>query len=154
MIIYRATRKDIDFITKLWKKLSDYHKPFEDYIEPSSKWKQYMKTVFLEDLEREDRLILVARDGNRYVGFVRGEIRNASEIFNNKLIGYISDLFVEDCYRSTGIAQKLMESQFHWFKARGIKKVRLNVNSQNSKALRFYEKLGFKEVNKTLSLKI
>lgn len=152
--IYKGNEKDIEFIVDMWKKLSDYHRKFEDYLEPSQQWRQYIRSLFLDDMTRNDRLFLVAKEKNNYIGFIRVEIRNTPELFNNVTTGYISDLYVDENYRGSGLADKLMDECIIWIKGKGIENVRLNVNSENKRAINFYQKIGFKEVNKTLYLKI
>jgi len=46
-------------------------------------------------------------------------------------------------YRGKGIAKRLIEHLLVWAEARDIKRVELRVFSNNSKAIRFYEQLGF-----------
>jgi len=154
LILIRARRKDLDFLVDLWGRLSDCHREFYDYLEPTLHWREYMKTYFAKDLESEDKIILVAEDNRRYVGFIKGEIRMAPEVFNSVMTGYISEIFVEEGYRGSGLALQLTDGVIRWFKSRSISTVRLNVNSENSQASRFYEKLGFMEVNRTLRLNI
>lgn len=54
-------------------------------------------------------------------------------------------MLVVDGYREMGIGTKLMEYALRWARAkRGVEKVTLGVFSNNRRALRLYEKFGFK----------
>lgn len=154
MKIYKVTPEDIYWIATLWKKLSDYHKNFTDYISPSIGWRQWIIRIYNEDINRKDRLILVAKDRLKPVGFIRAEIRKTVELYKYNLSGYISDLYVEEEYRGLGIAEKLVNGVVNWLIKMGIYSLRLSVSSENINALKFYNKLGFIEVNKTLKLEL
>ena len=154
MKIVELNRNEINSVVKLWGKLSDYHKNFDDYMMPSSYWKEYMREYFENDIDKQNRITFIAKNKNKYVGFIKAEIRTAPEMFGGFKTGYISEVFVNEDERGNGLALSLMEKAFEWFKTKDVESIRLNVNSQNIRAIRFYERLGFKEVNKTLRLDI
>jgi ribosomal protein S18 acetylase RimI-like enzyme len=57
--------------------------------------------------------------------------------------GWLEDLFVTASARSGGHGRELVEAAFDSARARGCKRIELDVNEQNEAALRFYESLGF-----------
>ncbi|MGF7056735.1 GNAT family N-acetyltransferase [Brassicibacter mesophilus] len=154
MEVVELKRKEINSLVRLWGKLSNYHKNFDDYIMPSSYWKEYMRDYFANDMDKQNKITFIAKNDNIYAGFIKAEIRTAPEIFGGSRSGYISELFIEEKYRGNGLALTLMEKAISWVKSKDADSIRLNVNSENLRAIRFYEKLGFKEVNKTLRLDI
>ena len=82
--------------------------------------------------------ILIAKDGERVVGFVgygdRGE--EAPDV------GEIFALYVLSAYYGTGVGQQLMEAGLEQLK--GYPQVCLWVLKDNARAIRFYEKCGFR----------
>ena len=56
---------------------------------------------------------------------------------------WLEDLFVSDSARGGGHGRALVEAAFESARARGCRRIELDVNEQNSEALRFYESLGF-----------
>jgi ribosomal protein S18 acetylase RimI-like enzyme len=56
---------------------------------------------------------------------------------------WLEDLFVSDGARAGGHGRELVETAFKSARARGCKRIELDVNEQNEGALRFYESLGF-----------
>jgi ribosomal protein S18 acetylase RimI-like enzyme len=56
---------------------------------------------------------------------------------------WLEDLFVADGARGGGHGRELVEAAFASARARGCKRIELDVNEQNEGALRFYESLGF-----------
>jgi ribosomal protein S18 acetylase RimI-like enzyme len=56
---------------------------------------------------------------------------------------WLEDLFVTDGARGGGHGRELVEAAFESARARGCKRIELDVNEQNEGAVRFYESLGF-----------
>ena len=88
-----------------------------------------------------DRITLVAEYSNNIVGFIQGFPITDEEWLINA-IGVLSD------YRRKGIGRKLVKELISCLRRRGWKKVVLYVESDNIPAIRFYKKLGFKEVKR------
>ncbi|MGL1904410.1 MAG: GNAT family N-acetyltransferase [Fibrobacterales bacterium] len=63
-----------------------------------------------------------------------------SQFFKQKHYGYIMDVYVTDSYRKQGIATKLIESLYPWFRDMKISSIKLD-SSANGIAL--YQKLNF-----------
>ncbi|MBQ3792261.1 MAG: GNAT family N-acetyltransferase [Clostridia bacterium] len=116
-----------------WK---SWHETYPGFVSSD-----YLAKVTLEKCEETARLwpdnILVAKDGERVIGFVgygvsREEGPPAGEIFA---------IYILKEYYGTGVGQRLMEE--------GMKRlpdyptVRLWVLKDNRRAVRFYEKMGF-----------
>ena len=82
--------------------------------------------------------ILIAKDGECVVGFVgygdRGE--------ESPDVGEIFALYVLSAYYGTGVGQQLMEAGLEQLK--GYPQVCLWVLKDNARAIRFYEKCGFR----------
>ncbi|WP_071140785.1 MULTISPECIES: GNAT family N-acetyltransferase [Tissierellales] len=150
-----AKKEDIDDIVKMWKELSDYHRNFLDYMHLTENWEENIKNLYSEDLNDANRIFLIAEENNERIGFLRGEVRIAlSNIFIVPKSGYISDIFVCQRFRGSKVAESLMNRAIRWFRRNGISNVRLNVNSENIRAIRFYNRIGFKRVNETLNLNV
>jgi putative acetyltransferase len=86
--------------------------------------------AYLPKLEAEGALTLCAEDRNVLAGFVTFDARS----------GYLDQLAVAPIAQGTGIARALLDAA----KARTPGIVRLDVNQDNARALRFYEREGFR----------
>ncbi|MBT2662055.1 GNAT family N-acetyltransferase [Bacillus sp. ISL-45] len=95
---------------------------------------------------------LVARTQESLIGWVL--VDRSLDWFTHKEIGWISDVYVKKEYRQNGVAESLIEQSLAEFKHLGYDDVRLNVFSFNEKAIRLYEKLGFKDVSKFMRIEI
>jgi GNAT superfamily N-acetyltransferase len=56
---------------------------------------------------------------------------------------WLEDLFVTERARAGGYGRELVEASFDSARKRGCRRIELDVNEQNTTALRFYESLGF-----------
>jgi ribosomal protein S18 acetylase RimI-like enzyme len=95
---------------------------------------------------------LVARTHESLVAWVL--VDRSQDWFTHKEIGWISDVYVKQEFRQNGVAKSLIEQSLVEFKHLGYDDVRLNVFSFNEKAIRLYEKLGFKDVSKFMRVEI
>lgn len=95
---------------------------------------------------------LVARTEDDLIGWVL--VDRSLDWFTHKEIGWISDVYVKKEFRNQGVARVLIEQSLVEFKHLGYDDVRLNVFTFNEKAIRLYEKLGFKDVNKFMRIEI
>jgi ribosomal protein S18 acetylase RimI-like enzyme len=92
------------------------------------------------DVER-DQDIAVA-DGT-LVGFIATDIDEAPDVFNRPDRLLIGDFYVQEGYRGEGLAHELMEYAAERAREAGCSELTLNVDVNNKRAIRFYEKLGF-----------
>lgn len=95
---------------------------------------------------------LVGLDSEEVVGWVL--IDKGFDWFTEEEIGWISDVYVKAAFRRKGYAKELLQHSFLHFKDLGYSDVRLNVFSFNEKAIKLYEKLGFKDVCKFMKIEL
>lgn len=56
---------------------------------------------------------------------------------------WLEDLYVTDSARGTGLGKALLEACFERARARGCRRIELDVNEQNTTAIAVYERCGF-----------
>ena len=56
---------------------------------------------------------------------------------------WLEDLYVDESARGTGLGRALVEAAFERARARGCRRIELDVNESNTEAIAFYESLGF-----------
>ena len=59
--------------------------------------------------------------------------------------GRLYSLAVDPAHRNQGIARRLLDASFAWFRGQGVAVVRAEVKSDNRAARRLYASLGFEE---------
>jgi ribosomal protein S18 acetylase RimI-like enzyme len=113
--------------------------------------KENMIAAYKDSLDH-GAYFLVARTDDSLIGWVL--VDRSVDWFTHKEIGWISDVYVKQEFRKNGVAKALIEQSLAEFKYLGYDDVRLNVFTFNEKAIRLYEKLGFKEVSKLMRIEI
>ncbi len=138
---------DIELIKPLWEQLNALH------CEKSVNFKKRFETYEFE--KRMEGIIQKAERGiikldilfddekNKYAGYCLSSIEDCK--------GEIESIFIEKEYRKSGQGGKLMESALRWFNDKNIYDIKINVVYNNSDALPFYERYGFKISNYILS---
>lgn len=89
-------------------------------------------------------VMLAEREGEA-VGFVAGRLRVMPAYLGGTTVAFISEVYVVDHARGTGIGQQMMSSATEWFVAKGATRIELQVLAGNVAAKRFYVELGWRE---------
>ncbi|MDN4527260.1 GNAT family N-acetyltransferase [Fictibacillus fluitans] len=100
-----------------------------------------IKKIANEELSPERSL--VAYDGEQPVGFILNGFRtiNGQKVSWNGGTGVIPD------YRGKGIGKELMTASMELYKQEGINFLMLEAISENTKAIKLYEKMGYKTID-------
>jgi ribosomal-protein-alanine N-acetyltransferase len=59
----------------------------------------------------------------------------------------VKDLVVRESWRGRGLGEALMRHALEAFMARGMPAVELKVHAENERAVRLYERLGFRTID-------
>ena len=88
----------------------------------------------------ESRDVLVAIDGERWVGMVACRLRD--ELPDG---AWLTALWVDPSARGTGLGARLVEAVADWARKRGRRTLDLSVTTNNAGAAAFYARAGFAE---------
>ena len=132
----KAMETDAEILGKAFVHWQCWHDSYPGMVR-----QDYLDRLTLEKCEqmafqwRDNQL--VAMDGDRVIGFigygVREQVQNVGEVFA---------LYVLSEYRGTGAAKQLMDAAL--LKLSAYESVCVRVLKQNARAIRFYEKCGFR----------
>ena len=95
----------------------------------------WSENSFLEEVEREDRIFVVAYVEDKLAGYV-GIIPSFDE-------ADIANVAVASSMRRCGIAERMLEIAMAWAREMGVKDFALEVRAGNVGAIALYGKLGF-----------
>ena len=106
---------------------------------------------FTEYLADSKIAILVIEEGGRLDGYTLLVDRQSTDPDVLRALGEQRSVELSKCYvhpehHGLGAASTLMRASLDWAAKQGAASVWLGVNSQNAKAIRFYEKSGFARV--------
>lgn len=148
--IEEAKRKDINSVIKLSKEMADFHRQIDDYYQSGREIDN--KKWILKKFGKRNFKILIAKKGNKIIGYGISEIRKPKSYIVPQKIGDLMNLYVEEVYREKGVGRKIFEQFLQWFKKRNIKNIELSVDARNEKAIKAYKKYGFFEFHKKMRL--
>ncbi|PHM37826.1 GNAT family N-acetyltransferase [Xenorhabdus innexi] len=152
MIIRAASMQDVDDVLLLYKTL------FSEMAElQPDRWKKVSQDrEFIISTLRDDNFkLLVARDDNNNItGFCIAQKKQTPpfKCLVQRTYGYIIDVIVSQNVRSQGIGHKLLTEMNKWAQENNLTHLELSVLSENIAATKFYEREGYKEVNKLMAI--
>jgi GNAT superfamily N-acetyltransferase len=100
--------------------------------------------LYMQEVAKaEDKVVFVAEDGDRPVGFILAQISKRARIFVQSEHGLIVDLAVTKDHRRNGVGERLVHRAIRWFKAKGLSSAEMRVSTANPVATAFWCKMGF-----------
>jgi len=123
---------------------------FTEFSLPTWRDPERTDTANKEHLEKaltapdKDEEFLIAEDaqGTR-LGFIR--LQTSRDYFTGEETGYIADMAVSKEAEGKGAGAALMAAAEEWSRQKGHRLLTLYTFSDNQRAIRFYEKSGFRE---------
>ncbi len=112
-------------------------------IEVKSFKEKYPRGIFMMFLENNPDTFLVAEYNGRVIGYVMAYLRPDLE-------GHIMSIAVDPEYRGNGIGKALMLEVMERLVKKGAQYIGLEVRVSNEKAIKLYEKLGFRKVKRII----
>ncbi len=152
--IRQAEIGDLDDIINLNSALfAKEHKDFDDTLDlnwSKDKGKEFYKDRILND----DGFVYVAEDAGKIVGYLCGGLAENKEYRKVDNCAELEDMFVSDQYRSQGIGGKFVAEFIKWCKDNKFDIISVTASAGNEKAIDFYRRMGFKDYDLTLEMKI
>lgn len=107
---------------------------------------------FTNLLNNPEFCCLIAEDAGKPVGYIAATPRKVSYLKGKYF--EIDNMGVSPEYRSKGIGSLLIDKCLEWAKIKGYNKLHVNAYFTNKKALNFYKKNGFSEIDISLQINI
>lgn len=142
MIIRTAIIEDLPILLDFEQKIIEAERPMDPTLIQDKKISYYsVKDYILSDHTE----VVVAEIEGEIVGSGYGQIRDRKNFFKQKQLGYIGFMYVKDEHRGKGVSQEIIKYLYNWFASKNLEEIRLTVYDQNPRAIRAYEKVGFKK---------
>jgi len=142
LLIRQATRKDLEYIGDLWIELITYHSKLDArFTIPEGGRSHYIRHIY-NALRDDNYRVLVAEIEKRVIGYIIGYIAENPPIFPQKRYGFIADLCITASCRRCGAGTALVSTIKHWFIARGLYVIQLNVAHNNPVSQQFWRDIG------------
>ncbi len=103
-------------------------------------------------IENEDSVIFVAEFENQMVGlaevYLREDDKHPAKVSYRH--GHLQSLVVSEAFRRNGVGRQLVDTAEKWAKEKGASEMRLDIWEFGQGPLRFYERLGFRTLRRSL----
>jgi diamine N-acetyltransferase len=106
------------------------------------------KKYFTELLNNQDSICIIAEDGDRPIGYLAACPQEVSYRLSKCI--EIENMGVIPEYQSFGIGSRLIAECSRIAKERGFQKIYVNAYSKNLKAIKFYKRNEFSEIDLSL----
>ncbi len=137
--IIKADYKSALAVNGLLTKLIVDEKKYDENINENC----IVKSLYENFFDNEDVCLLIAKKSKKLVGYIYGYIQNNGDS-KLKKVGVLDALYVEEEFRNNGIAQSLIDGFKKWAEDKKLSYLELKVCKDNLKAIKLYEKMGFK----------
>jgi GNAT superfamily N-acetyltransferase len=139
-VIYReAVLDDLPRLLEIEQLLIEAERPLDASIK-AGKTFYYDITELINN--RDTRLIVLEHDAT-IVGVGYAQIRASKPAHIHTIYAYLGFMYVSPNLRGQGVNQHIMGLLTQWSRDKGAEALYLEVYSQNSSAIRAYEKVGF-----------
>ncbi len=118
--------------------LHEHHTPITG-IEMLDEWEERQRSHIATG---EDALILIARTGDRAIGFVNAQISHNPGILREHF-GFIHNMYVDAELRGEGLGRRLLNAIEDWCRSRNVGELRLNVVVANVVGVAVWRATGF-----------
>ncbi|MFT4250058.1 MAG: N-acetyltransferase family protein [Candidatus Woesearchaeota archaeon] len=157
MNIRVANKNDLDKLTNIFidfkEELTAYEPEDIKVFRRNKKPFSLIKQAVSKKITDTKGMFLLAEEGNQVIGFGFATLKeNDHVVFKTVRYGFINNMWVHKSYRGEGIASKIKNELFSWFKKNNCGYVELSVLDTNP-AKKMYEKWGF-EVTLTSMKKV
>ena len=143
MKIRHAKKEDLAAVADLVVRTKRLNNEFDPLFAVVSDAKHKAEKYTQETMGGADRLLLVAIEGSKVVGFLRAEIRQRM-FYEPHVGGFISDFYILPEFRRKALGNEMLEQASAELKKMGAQIILADVPSQNEIANRFYAKRGFR----------
>ncbi len=149
MIIREAGQRDCAQMDRLLTELIRDEAQYDANLDPG----YLVSGNYAAQIGQEGHRAFVAEEDGRTVGFIYGFVCRVPGM-HLRPIAVLDALFVGEAYRRRGVAGRLIAAFRSFAEESGAGSVELKVLSDNEKALKLYEKLGFRETKRYLALEL
>lgn len=137
-------------LKRLFHRLHRYNASLDPRFALAEGWERYIDDLAGHASAELPRLALMARRDRQPAGFVLTGVHRDAPLWRYREWVEVEALYVERPWRGSGLADVLLGRALAWATDRGLPVVQLYVTAGNARALRFYERNGFRPVQAIL----
>jgi ribosomal protein S18 acetylase RimI-like enzyme len=139
-----AGSADLPALAQLWTQLDSYHRKLGLAFPPVENAGEKWADSFSRTLGRFS-FAWLAEHGSQPVAFLTARLKQAPQYLGSVQVGEISDLYVSEEARGSGVGLRLVELAIQKFAGLNVHSVEVQVLEGNDNGLDFWIKQGFKK---------
>jgi GNAT superfamily N-acetyltransferase len=143
-VVRPGTATDLQQVEPLWYALYEHEREFGLALEIQPGAFKEWEAAMNMSLGRFSCLF-VAEQRGQVIGFVGGWLKMLPAYHGGTPIGFLSEMYVNEGFRSQGIGHILLETGAQFFHKQGISRVEGQVLGNNVRARTAYQKWGWAE---------
>lgn len=141
IIIREAKLTDISDLLAIEQLIIEAERPYDENM----KTEQFNYYDLQALINNDEAMVLVAETNETIIGSGYSKIKESLPQHDNKLHAFMGFMYVDPKYRGQGINKMIVEGLIDWSKQQGLSVACLTVYSENTSAIRAYNKAGFNE---------
>jgi ribosomal protein S18 acetylase RimI-like enzyme len=142
MLIRKATIDDLPLLLQFEQGIISAERPFDSTLRPGAISYYDLKGF----ITSADVQVLVAEINGEIAGSGYARIKNNPDTYYDfEKYAYLGFMYVLPAHRGKGVNQAIIEELKKWVAEQGLVEIRLEVYSDNTGAIKAYEKVGFEK---------
>jgi len=148
IVIRKPVESEVEVLAELVARLKSLNEELDPNYKTVSDLLDAARDYIAESLKSENVILLVAEDADvgKIVGIARVEIKNR-RFYEPRVKGVITDLYVHPSYRRKKVGALLVDKAVEELQGRGINMLTAIYPINNIIAKKFYENLGFTDLD-------
>ena len=136
-----ASMEDLTTLLRFEQGVIHAERPFDVTIkEGEIRYYDIPELIHAENVE-----LVVAESDSEVIGCGYARIEKSQPYLKHERHAYIGFIFVEPDHRGKGVSERIMDALRRWSLQQNVNEMRLEVYTDNVRAIRAYEKAGFKK---------
>lgn len=146
--ILKASTDDVQILQRLNNEVIVDNGKYDDDLIPDWALSERGRAYFTKELHNKDSICFIAQEDNNPVGYIMATPKHFS--YRKSSCIEIANMGVVPLFRSKGVGKQLIDKVINDARSRGYKKIYVNSYFQNAKAITFYKRSGFYEIDLSL----
>lgn len=142
MQIRKARSEDLDTLLKFEQGIIEAERPFDSTMKTEHFHYYDLKAM----LNADDCAVVVAEENGQLVGSGSARVLAGKHYNEYTSYAFLGFMYVDPAFRGRGVNGLIIDALREWAKNKGLSEIRLQVYSENSSAIKAYEKVGFRPV--------
>ena len=142
MQIRKARLEDLEVLLQFEQGIIEAERPFD----PSMKTERFHYYDIKAMLNRDDCIIVVAENKGTIIGSGSARVLNGKPYNNYNAYAFLGFMYVHPAFRGKGVNSLIIDALKQWANDNELSEIRLQVYSENTSAIKAYEKAGFKPI--------